>query len=76
MQVERDLQSRVVETLRESGLPDLLQLTVNMETSRVVLHGNVHTYHAKQLAQSLARSVPGVTSLRNEIEVQRSRAPL
>jgi osmotically-inducible protein OsmY len=36
----------------------------------VVLQGQVPTYYHKQLAQSVALSVAGVTSLENQITVQ------
>lgn len=73
---ERELQSRVIEKLRRSGLPDLLQLTVITRNGRVVLEGQVHSYYAKQLAQSLAGRVEGIGALKNNVEVSRNGAPL
>ena|SRR6185369_13575345 len=59
----------VDESLRSSGYPALRQVEVEICAGVVVLWGNVRSYHQKQLAQSLAQRVPGVTSISNGLEV-------
>ena len=33
------------------------------------LHGRVHSFHAKQLAQTAAADVPGISRVQNQLEV-------
>lgn len=33
------------------------------------LHGRVHSFHAKQLAQTAAAGVPGISRVQNQLEV-------
>lgn len=70
--IDQDLQDRVIATLRNSGRHELLRLTIRTENRCVVLEGRVPTYYAKQMAQTLARNVNGVETVRNDIDVQRT----
>ena len=51
--------------------PNLLgrDLKCFWEADRLVLRGAVRTYYQKQLAQEALRSIPGLTTIQNEIEV-------
>lgn len=53
--------------------PDLSALKVNVDTSngRVLLRGTAPTEDAKERASRLAANVKGVTSVENELSVQR-----
>jgi len=44
-------------------------LDIEVNEDRVVLKGVVGTYYQKQIAQESIRSIDGVNSIRNEIEV-------
>ena len=44
-------------------------LDIEVNEDRVVLKGVVGTYYQKQIAQETIRSVDGVNSIQNEIEV-------
>lgn len=39
------------------------------------LHGRVHSFHAKQLAQTAAAGIDGVSRIDNELEVVPGRSP-
>ncbi|REJ67146.1 MAG: BON domain-containing protein [Planctomycetota bacterium] len=55
-----------------AGNPYLRARSVDFETEdgHVKLHGKVHTYFQKQMAQELLRGVRGVKSIENQIDVQ------
>jgi len=44
-------------------------LDIEVDEDHVVLRGVVGTYYQKQIAQESIRSIDGVNSIRNEIEV-------
>jgi|SRR5687768_1815537 len=52
----------------QAGVP---QRNLRFEASegRVTLHGTVHSYYQKQMAQEALRSLEGVQSIDNKIEV-------
>lgn len=60
---------RVVHALATRNCRSLREVTIALEGSCVSLHGTVRTYYAKQLAQQTVISVPGVTKIVNELEV-------
>jgi osmotically-inducible protein OsmY len=66
---EPTLESRVLQTLAESGHAPLRQIEVAIAGATVSLAGRVPTYYLKQLAQSLVLSIEGVESLCNELQV-------
>lgn len=66
-----DALSIIVEAqLRRSGHYDLRQLEVDERDGHVHLSGRVRTYYAKQLAQTIALSVEGVSTVENEVVVE------
>lgn len=57
-------------SLIRSGYPDLQRIEVTQHEGAICLHGRVHTYYVKQLAQQLAMREPGVHRVVNDIEVR------
>lgn len=55
----------------ESGYSLLRQVDVHVVDGMVRLEGVLPSYFAKQLAQEIARHVPGVKQIENAIEVLR-----
>jgi osmotically-inducible protein OsmY len=39
----------------------------------LTLHGRVYSFHAKQLAQTAATGIPGITRIQNDLEVVQRR---
>lgn len=60
---------RVTQRLEQSGYPELQDLEVSQAYGRILLLGRVRTYFLKQLAQSLALSISGVTAVENQVDV-------
>lgn len=56
-----------------SGHLRLRTLRVEEDEGSVILTGQLPTYYLKQVAQSLAISVPGVEAVRNEVTVEAVR---
>lgn len=54
-----------------TGQPGVPQRNLRFEASegRVTLHGTVHSYYQKQMAQEALRRLEGVQSIDNKIEV-------
>lgn len=65
----RDLKTRVNSVLRECGRPEMKRVSIEVEGRRVILYGQVATYYAKQVAQTLAGDVSGVEDISNQIDV-------
>jgi hypothetical protein len=61
---------RVRERLAQSHHRSLRQIGCEPVGESFVLWGTVSSYHIKQLAQSLAGSVVGITRIKNRIVVQ------
>jgi osmotically-inducible protein OsmY len=66
----RPLREIVERRLRQTGLLDLQQVQLSESNGCVHLRGTVQSYYAKQTAQVVAASVPGVTLIRNELAVE------
>ena len=51
--------------------PNVPQRNLRFETSdgRITLHGTVHSYYQKQMAQEALRRLEGVQSIDNRLEV-------
>jgi osmotically-inducible protein OsmY len=64
------LAERVERALRGTGYPALRAIEVTAYNQEVVLHGQVASYHMKQLAQTVAKEVEGVRGLRNDMKVR------
>jgi osmotically-inducible protein OsmY len=65
----RDLRTRVLAALVNSGYAALAFIGCDVDHGRVVLHGCVPSYHLKQLAQVYAQRVEGVSRVDNRVEV-------
>lgn len=63
-----DLRQLIESMLARNGFAGR-SLSCDVNGDEVVLHGVVRSYYLKQLAQESLRSVEGVASIRNEIEV-------
>lgn len=66
---DRDLVTRVNSVIRNCGRPEMRCVSIQAENGCVTLCGEVATYYAKQVAQTLARDVDGVAAIRNQINV-------
>ena len=64
-----DLDARILRALRETHLPELAGVTVELRFGRVQLRGTVSSYYAKQSAQSAARRVESALMVVNLIQV-------
>ncbi len=69
-----DLQSRVANALHWSLAIPRNKIHVGVEGECVTLRGVVTKTYEKSCAEALARRVPGVAGVRNEIEVQPEKA--
>lgn len=65
-----ELRTDVAQALASRGYHALRVLRVSVEDGCVCLHGCVSSYFLKQVAQSAAMSVPGVSRLFNHIEIR------
>lgn len=63
--------SKVRESFRTCGHLSLRKLHVTVKARTVMLHGNVPSYYLKQLAQTVAGAVEGVTHVVNNTIVCR-----
>jgi osmotically-inducible protein OsmY len=68
---ERDRQIRrlIEDKIRMAGHPSLNFISVSASRGRVRLVGKVPSYYSKQLAQTAAMAVSGVTSIQNDLLV-------
>lgn len=62
-------QEAVEHALGHAGYPELQQIDVWDIGGCIELTGTVRTYYMKQLAQTAALAVPGVTEVKNEVLV-------
>jgi len=67
---EPSLAVDVDRALRGADCPELRGLEFSIDDRCVTLSGRVRTYYLKQLAQTVAKSVSGVQSVKNEIVVE------
>ena len=65
VQLDQRVQSALI---KQAGVP---QKNLRFEASdgRVTLHGTVHSYYQKQMAQEALRRLEGVQTIDNKIEV-------
>jgi osmotically-inducible protein OsmY len=66
-------QAAVERQLRQTGHPDLQHVQLSESAGCVHRRGTVQSFFAKQMAQVVAASVPGVTLIRNELSVKKAR---
>lgn len=67
--MDHQLEDDLHHAFRTSGYAPLRNIGISHRNGCVELQGRVPTYFLKQLAQSLASSVPGVANVDNGIEV-------
>lgn len=65
------LRARVSQALSATGHVRLRSLDVRVCDGHVTLGGRVPSWYSKQLAQTAALSVDGISSLRNDLDVCR-----
>ena len=65
------LAESVQHCLRMSGYAPLININVFVVARLAILQGRVPSYYLKQLAQTVALSVPGIDGVRNGLEVCR-----
>ncbi len=65
------LQAAVVHSLFDSGYAALSFVSCEVAGDRVVLQGDVPTWHLKQLAQAVVKRVAGVGCVDNRLAVRR-----
>lgn len=79
LRADRDADGRLTDeihrALREHGDPALRNIEVAVHKGRVTLFGCVPTYYLKQLTQTTARQLSGVTAVQNKIDVMHSILP-
>ncbi len=59
----------VARALRSTGYQCLRGIEVIVDYGVAILRGHVSSFHMKQVAQTVARVVPGVREVRNELNV-------
>ena len=67
------LPGEVERALRSTGYRGLRSIEISVYYQVVFLRGQVPSFHMKQVAQTVARSVSGVREVRNELNVVCSR---
>jgi osmotically-inducible protein OsmY len=68
-EIKEGLSQRIQAVLRGCPHRPLSAVCVDVDGSDVRLSGSVRSYYEKQLAQSAAMKVPGISRLRNELQV-------
>jgi len=64
-----DLRQSIEKALIRNAETDAKRITVEVQGSKVILHGTVRSYAEKQVAENTAWSAPGVTEVDNRIVV-------
>jgi osmotically-inducible protein OsmY len=64
-----DVRHRIEEALKRSAEVDARRIQVAVSGGKVTLSGNVHAWHAKQMAQQAAWSACGVTDVEDRITI-------
>jgi osmotically-inducible protein OsmY len=63
------LAGRVERALHAAGYGPLRRIKVAVQARLVILAGRVASYYLKQIAQTVALTVPGTHQVRNDLEV-------
>jgi osmotically-inducible protein OsmY len=74
--VPGDLKLKIEEALVRNAETDAKHITVEVQGSKVILHGKVHSNMEKLVAEESAWSAPGVTEVENQIEVDPALEPI
>ncbi len=64
-----DLKEQIEKALLRNAETDAQHITVEVQGSKVILHGTVRSYAEKKAAEDVARSAPGVSEVENLIVV-------
>lgn len=64
-----ELAAAIDQAFHATGYSALRDLSIQVEGGLVTLRGTVPSYYMKQKAQSEALQVPGVSAVRNEMDV-------
>lgn len=68
---EDDLAEEIALALRGTGYLELYDVDVSVDGHDVLLRGCLPSYFMKQKAEYVTRSIPGVVTLKSDIEVTR-----
>lgn len=60
---------RLCQALRKTGYPVLRNIEIHVCEGLLILKGQVPTYHMKQVAQSVAKTIDGVEGIENQVIV-------
>jgi hypothetical protein len=69
MNTDQSLRDEIIRVMKEHPKLDTTHLDVVVHDGIVTLKGQADTEEEKNLAATLARSVPGVTELKNELHI-------
>jgi osmotically-inducible protein OsmY len=64
-----EVKDKIEKALRRSAALDAAHITVETDGGKVVLHGKVHAWFERRLAEDAAWSAPGVTDVVDHIQV-------
>ena len=67
---ELTLEDRVRLSFDQLGYPQLNGIRCVADGDQMLLTGELHSFYLKQVAQSVAVKIPGVRTVKNEIEVR------
>lgn len=70
-QADQELTTQVRQKIQKEGNGQLDRVEVQADQGQVTLKGQVDDAMAQQQAEKLARDVPGVSTVQNEIEIAR-----
>lgn len=65
----RDLTGRIKHLLAESPIADIRRIRVEQDGDRLLLHGRVRTFYAKQMAQETVRRANSGLHIVNSVNV-------
>jgi osmotically-inducible protein OsmY len=62
-----EVREKIEKALKRTALFDAAGISIKMDGNKVTLGGNVHTWHERDLVETAAWSVPGVTQVQDKI---------
>ncbi|QDV27657.1 BON domain-containing protein [Aureliella helgolandensis] len=65
----RDVTGQIQDLLAESPIADVRRIRVEQDGNRVLLHGQVHSFYAKQMAQETVRRAGQGLHIVNSVNV-------